>query len=472
MMPTNRTYDQIAVGDSATITRTCTANDLYVFAHVSGNTNPLHLPNTDWTGDGKIDPPFAPSMWIGALISAVLGNILPGPGTVYRTQSFAFYSRVNLDDHLTVTVKVLAKEAGRLVRLATTVTRTDGSPVADGIAEVTAPDQTIVFDSTDLPALLIERHQHFDRLIAAAKTLPALATAVVAPDDANSLGGALLAAREGLIRPILIGARDRILAAADQLGTSLADGEILDIESEPEAAARAVAMVHEGTVGAIMKGHLHTDDLLHHIVKREGGLRTRRRISHIFVMDIPGRDTPVIISDAAINIAPDLNTKVDIVQNAIDAGLAIGMKMPKVGILSAIETVNPAIPSSLDAAILSKMAERGQITGGLVDGPLAMDNAIDVQAARTKGITSLVAGHAEVLIVPNLESGNMLAKELTFIAHAEAAGLVVGAKVPVMLTSRADDDRARLASCALALLYGHWKRTGSSAVPAPEEAAE
>ncbi|NBN64668.1 bifunctional enoyl-CoA hydratase/phosphate acetyltransferase [Microvirga tunisiensis] len=471
-MASNKTYDQISVGDSATVTRVCTANDLYIFAHASGNTNPLHLPNTDWTGDGKIDPPFAPSMWIGALISAVLGNILPGPGTVYRSQSFTFHNRVILGDTLTVSVTVLAKEADRLVRLATRVSRADGTPVADGLAEVTAPDQTITFDMTDLPALLVERHQHFDRLIGYARLLPSLTTAVIAPDDANSLGGALLAAREGLIRPVLIGARSRIEAAAAALHETLDGIEIIDIADESEAAARGVAMVHEGRVGAVMKGHLHTDHLLHHVVKRDGGLRTSRRISHVFVMDVPGRKTPVIISDAAINIAPDLMTKVDIIQNAINVGLAIGMDLPKVGILSAIETVNPAIPSSLDAAVLSKMAERGQITGGLVDGPLAMDNAIDLQAARTKGITSLVAGQAEVLIVPNLESGNMLAKELTFIAHAEAAGLVIGAKVPVMLTSRSDDDRARLASCALALLYDHWLRTGKTAVTGELGAAE
>ncbi|MFN4009227.1 MAG: bifunctional enoyl-CoA hydratase/phosphate acetyltransferase [Pannonibacter sp.] len=463
-MASNKTYDQITVGDSATVTRVCTANDLYIFAHASGNTNPLHLPNTDWTGDGRVDPPFAPSMWIGALVSAVLGNILPGPGTVYRTQSFTFRNRVILGDALTVTVSVLAKEADRLVRLSTTVIRADGTVIAEGTAEVTAPDQTITFDATDLPALLVERHQHFDKLIGYARMLPPLITAVVAPDDVNSLGGALLAAREGLIHPILIGARARIEAAAAELNQSLDGYELVDIADESEAAARGVAMVHEGKAGAVMKGHLHTDHLLHHVVKREGGLRTSRRISHVFVMDVPGRKTPVIISDAAINIAPDLMTKVDIIQNAINVGLAIGMEQPKVGILSAIETVNPAIPSSLDAAILSKMAERGQITGGLVDGPLAMDNAIDLQAARTKGITSLVAGHAEVLIVPNLESGNMLAKELTFIAHAEAAGLVIGAKVPVVLTSRSDDDRARLASCALALLYDHWLRTGKTAV--------
>ena len=470
-MATNKTYAEINVGDRAEITRTCSTNDLLIFAHASGNRNPMNLPDTDWTGDGQIDKPVAPSMWVGALISAVLGNILPGPGTRYKKQTLEFLRGVSVGDELKVQITVCGKKPGNLVTLETRVELVDGSPVATGIAEVVAPEHKIEFDSSELPALLIERHRHFNRLLSLAKTLPPLPTAVVAPDDAASLEGALLAQRERLIEPILIGCRSRIEKAATDAGITITGQEIIDIEDESDAAAKAVALVHAGTVRAIMKGHLHSDDLLRHVVKKEGGLRTRRRISHVFIMDIPGRSTPVLISDAAINIAPDLTCKVDITQNAIDAALSLGLSAPKVGILSAIETVNPAIPSSLDAAILSKMAERGQIRGGIVDGPLAMDNAIDVQAARTKGITSLVAGHAEVLIVPNLEAGNMLAKELTFIAHAEAAGLVIGAKVPIMLTSRADDSRARLTSCAVALLYDHWSRTGSPVeILQPEEA--
>lgn len=462
-MASNRTYEQISVGDTAEITRTCSSNDLLIYAHASGNHNPLHLPDTDWTGDGKIDKPVAPSMWIGALVSAVLGNILPGPGTIYRSQTFTFHNRVSVGDTLQVRVTVTAKKPDDVVELDVSVSKTDGTLIADGIATVTAPSKTITFDDSHIPALLIERHRHFRRMIEAAKTLPPLATAVIAPDDSSSLEGALAAAREGLIKPVLIGAESRIRQAADALNEDISDFELINIESDFDAAAHAVTMVHDGQVRALMKGHLHTDDLLHHVVKKDGGLRTKRRLSHVFVMDIPGRKTPVLISDAAINIAPDLDEKVDITQNAIDVALALGLEEPKVGVLSAIETVNPAIPSSLDAAVLSKMAERGQIKGGIVDGPLAMDNAVDIQAARTKGITSLVAGHAEVLIVPNLESGNMLAKELTFIAHAEAAGLVVGAKVPVMLTSRADDVRARLVSCAVALLYNHWLVNGGPA---------
>lgn len=461
-MASNVTFDQIKIGATAEVTRICSTNDLVVFAHASGNRNPLHLPNADLGEAPNQAPPVAPSMWVGALISAVLGNILPGPGTVYKSQTFHFLDRVHPGDELKISVEALSKEADGVVRFKTTAALTNGKLIADGIGEVFAPVTQIEYDDTDLPALLVERHRHFNRLVALAKRLPKMPTAVVAPDDPNSLEGVFLAAEAGLIDPILIGDRGRIEQAAAELDASLDPFELIDIEDEGQAAAKGVSLVHEGRAAALMKGHLHTDDLLKHVVKRDGGLRTKRRISHVFVMDIPGRQTPVVISDAAINIAPDLTTKVDITQNAIDAARALGLTTPKVGILSAIETVNPAIPSSLDAAILSKMAERGQIQGGLVDGPLAMDNAIDVQAARTKGITSLVAGHAEVLVVPNLEAGNMLAKELTFIAHAEAAGLVVGAKVPVMLTSRADDARARLVSCAIASLYNYWRTNGSA----------
>jgi phosphate butyryltransferase len=281
---------------------------------------------------------------------------------------------------------------------------------------------------------------------------------VVCPDDANSLGGALLSKREGLIEPYFIGARHKILKAADVAAVDISDIAIDEADDHSDAAARAVAMANAKQVRAVMKGNIHSDQLLAQVVKKDGGLRTSRRISHVFVLDIPAKDSLLFISDAAINIAPDLTTKVDIVQNAIELAIACGLRTPKVGVLAAVETVNVNMPSTLDAAALAKMADRGQIKGGVVDGPLAMDNAVDMQAARTKGISSLVAGQADVLIVPNLEAGNMLAKELTFVARAEAAGLVVGAKVPVILTSRADNDKARLASCALAQLYDYWRQ--------------
>jgi phosphate butyryltransferase len=458
MIHENRLYDELKVGDTASVKRVCTANDLYIFAHASGNLNPLHLP--DQNGSEAV----APSMWVGALVSAVLGNVLPGAGTLYRAQSFTFIDRVHVGDELTVTVTVREKLPDGIVRLETVVTGRGSDKVAEGIADVLAPVRKVVCDDSTMPELLVQRHRHFDRLLKSCEGLEPIVTAVVVPEDKISLGGALLAAERGLIRPVLVGSAKVIASAAKEIGANLEGVEILDISGDDAAAAAAVALVRAGRAEALMKGHLHTDALLHHVVKHDGGLRTSRRLSHAFIMDVPGLDHVLIVSDAAINIAPDLEAKVDITQNAIDVALALGIDRPKVGVLSAVETVTPKIPSTLDAAVLSKMADRGQIKGAIVDGPLAMDNAIDVEAAKTKGITSLVAGHADILIVPNMEAGNMLAKELAFVAQAEAAGLVLGASVPIILTSRADDEKARLASCAIAALYRAWRSGGRARI--------
>ncbi len=448
---TNVPFDRLRVGMEASVTRTCLADDLYVFANSSGNWNPMHLPGEDGDGDGAPEA-VAPGMWVASLISAVLGGKLPGPGTLYRTQTLRFVGRAHAGETLVARVKLLALGPGRLARFETVVERPDGTVIVEGEAEVDAPERAVTFAAEDLPGLTVQRHVHFDRLLERAEPLPAIPTAVVAPEEPEALAGAILAARHTIITPILIGDPKKIAAAAEVEGIDLSPYEIVDEPDHTRAAAAAVAMVHEGRAKAVMKGHLHTDVLLGQIVKRDGGLRTGRRLSHVFVMDVPGLDHLLMVTDAAINITPDLQTKADIIQNAIDLAHALGIPEPKVGVLSAVETVNPAIQSTLDAAILSKMAERGQITGGLVDGPLAMDNAIDLKAAATKGIRSLVAGRAEILVVPNMEAGNMLAKELTYLAHAEAAGIVMGAICPIILTSRADDDKARLASCAVAAL--------------------
>lgn len=469
MMRENKLYDELRVGDTASIKRVCTANDLYIFANASGNVNPLHLPAEE--GEYRSEA-IAPSMWVGALVSSVLGNILPGAGTLYKTQSFQFLNRVHVGDELTITVTVREKAADNCVILDTFITGRGGDRVALGVAEVLAPTRKVRVDDDRVPQILVERHRHFDRLLKACEGLEPIATAVAAPEDKDSLGGALLAARHAIIRPVLIGSAIKITTVAKEIDADLKGIEVIDSADHDAAAATAVELARTGKVGALMKGYLHTDELLHHVVKRDGGLRTNRRLSHAFVMDVPGLDHLLIVSDAAINIAPDLEAKVDITQSAIDLALALGVARPKAGILSAVETVNPKIASTLDAAVLSKMAERGQITGGIVDGPLAMDNAVDVAAAKTKGITSLVAGHADILIVPNLEAGNMLAKELSFVAHAEAAGLALGAKVPIILTSRADGEKARLASCAIAALYRQWRTGGQAGQRAVAEAAE
>ena len=454
---TNVPFDQLRIGMEASVTRTCLADDLYVFANSSGNWNPMHLPKEDGDGDGTPEA-VAPGMWVAALISGVLGGKLPGPGTLYRAQTLRFDGRAHAGETLVARVRLIATGPGRLARFETVVERPDGTVIVEGEAEVEAPERPVSFTSDDLPGLTVQRHVHFDRLLEQAEPLPAIPTAVVAPEEPDALAGAILAARHTLIAPILIGDLAKIAAAALAEGIDLSPYEIVAEPDHTRAAAAAVAMVHEGRAKAVMKGHLHTDVLLGQIVKRDGGLRTGRRLSHVFVMDVPGLDHLLMVTDAAINIAPDLQTKADIIQNAIDLAHALGIPEPKVGVLSAVEKVNPAIPSTLDAAILSKMAERGQITGGLVDGPLAMDNAIDLKAATTKGIRSLVAGRAEILVAPNMEAGNMLAKELTYLAHAEGAGIVMGAACPIILTSRADDDKARLASCAVAALVAQGAR--------------
>ena len=305
----------------------------------------------------------------------------------------------------------------------------------------------------------IRRHAKYEMLIAAARGLPPLPTAVVHPCDRSSLEGALSAAAAGMIAPILVGPADKIREAAVTLGVDIDAFEIVDVPHSHAAAARAVEIVREGRAELLMKGSLHSDEILAEVTRRDTGLRSDRRISHVFVMDVPMYPTPLFITDAAVNIFPDLEAKRDIVQNAIDLHLGLGLGEPKVAILSAVETVTPKIPSTIDAAALCKMADRGQIIGGILDGPLAFDNAISPEAARVKGIRSDVAGQAQILIVPDLEAGNMLAKNLTFLSEADAAGVVLGARVPVILTSRADNVRTRMASCAVAVLYANSLRT-------------
>jgi phosphate acetyltransferase len=301
-------------------------------------------------------------------------------------------------------------------------------------------------------------HQKYERLVAATKGLPPLATAVAHPCDETSLAGALEAAQAKIIIPILVGPKDRISSVAKAHGLSLQGIDIVDVPHSQEAAEKAVELVRTGKAELLMKGSLHSDELLGAVAKREGGLRTGRRISHVFVMDVPSHPHTLFITDAAVNIAPDLMAKRDIIQNAIDLYVNLKLGTPKVAILSAVETVNPSIPSTIEAAALCKMADRGQITGGELDGPLAFDNAISPEAARIKGIKSPVAGQAQILVVPDLEAGNMLAKNLTFLSGADAAGIVLGARVPIILTSRADNLRSRMASCAVAMLLAHSRR--------------
>lgn len=298
----------------------------------------------------------------------------------------------------------------------------------------------------------------YERLLERCKALEAIPTAVAYPCEATALSGAVEAAAKGLIVPVLVGPAVKIAEVARSTGLDIKGLQIVDVADGPKAAARAVEIIREGEAEILMKGSLHTDELMSAIVARDVGLRTGRRISHVFVMDVPTYHKVLVITDAAINIAPTLEDKVDICQNAIDLAVSLGLEKPKVAILAAVETVTSKMPATIDAAALCKMAERGQIKGGVLDGPLAFDNAISGQAAQTKGIRSEVAGDPDILLAPDLEAGNILAKQLTFLANADSAGMVLGARVPVILTSRADSVRSRIASCAVAMLVAHARR--------------
>ncbi|MEM9782196.1 MAG: bifunctional enoyl-CoA hydratase/phosphate acetyltransferase, partial [Pseudomonadota bacterium] len=460
----NRPFDEIQVGDFAELARTLTAQDIDAFAVVSGDVNPAHVDQEFAEGD-IFHKVIAHGMWGGALISNVLGTQLPGPGTIYLDQSLKFLKPVGIGDTVTVRVTVAEKhhEKKRLT-LDCLCTNGDGKAVITGQAVVMAPEKKIKRPRVVMPDLVMhQRGGAYDHLLAAAKEAPALATAIVHPCDADSLKAALQVRDIGLVEPILVGPAARIRATAEAAGLDLGTAQIVDAEHSHASAELAVALVRDGRARALMKGALHTDEIMSAVVAKATGLRTERRMSHVYVMDVPTYPKPLLITDAAINIAPDLQTKSDIIQNAIDLARAIRIEAPKVALLSAVETITPRMPSTVEAAALCKMADRGQITGGVLDGPLAFDNAISMRAVASKGITSAVAGQADILVAPDLEAGNMIAKQLVHLAGAEAAGLVLGAQVPIILTSRADDNRTRIASTAIAVLFN--SRLAGAAVP-------
>ena len=452
----NRTFDEIAVGDTASFERTLSTEDIQLFAVLSGDVNPQHL-DAEYAASTRFQGVIAHGMLGGALISAVLGTRLPGPGTIYLGQTLKFLAPVRVGDTLRVSVTVTARdEAKKRLKLACSCTNQDGVAVISGEADVIAPTERIERARTTLPEVrLTVNGDGLHRLLDHVRPMGATPMAVVHPCDALSLSGTLDARAAGLITPVLIGPRARILAVAQANGLDISGIDIEDVPHSHAAAARAVELVAQGRVEALMKGSLHTDELMAAVVASGTGLRTKRRISHCYLMQTPAYPRPFIITDAAINIAPTLDDKADIVRNAIDLAHAIGVAEPRVAILAAVETINPHMPATLDAAALCKMAERGQITGALLDGPLAFDNAVSMAAAHTKGIVSEVAGRADILVVPDLESGNMLAKQLEFMGSAASAGIVLGARVPIVLTSRADSRETRIASCAVAVLLAH-----------------
>lgn len=456
----NRTFEQIAIGDSASIQRTLSADDIALFAVMSGDDNPQHL-DAEFGASSRYQGVIAHGMWGAALISAVLGTRLPGAGTVYTGQTLRFLLPVRVGDTLDIGVTVTMREAAtRKVTLACRCVNQHGEIVLDGVAEVIAPAEQIARTRATLPEVRLHNGDGTRRLVEQARSKGPIKVAVVHPCDELSLAGALDAHAAGLITPVLVAPRARLEAVAAAAGLSLDGIAIDDVEHSHAAAARGAELTGKGEVEALMKGSLHTDELMSAVLTASAGLRTKRRVSHCFLMQTPAYPRPFIITDAAVNIVPTLEIKADIVRNAIDLAHVIGVVCPRVAILAAVETVNPAMPATLDAAALCKMADRGQITGAILDGPLAFDNAVSIAAATVKGIVSEVAGRADILLVPDLESGNMLAKQLEYMGDADTAGIVLGAKIPIILTSRADSRASRIASCALAvLLASHYRST-------------
>lgn len=444
----NRTFDEIQPGEIGRLSRTLAPEDLELSRALVGG-----------LGDGP-EPAWA--VWSAGLVTAAFGLRLPGPGAETLSRTMSFLVTPTVGDTITATVEAREKRVNAVVVFDYRLTGSRGELLASGSAEVRAPLRKLRHAVEIPPDIRVSDHDGYRRLIEATRGGSPAPTAVVHPCSAAALLAAADAAEAGLIAPILIGPESKIRKAAEEAGKSLDGFRLVPAAHSHDAAAKAVELARAGQAQLLMKGSLHTDELMGAVVASTTGLRTERRISHVYVMDVPSHPAPLLITDAAVNIAPTLLEKADIIRNAIDLAHVIGIAQPRVAILSAVETVNPALPSTLEAAALCKMADRGQITGGLLDGPLAFDNAISEAAAAEKGIVSPVAGKADILVAPNLEAGNMLAKQLTFLGGADAAGVVLGARVPIILTSRADSLRTRLASCAVAVLMA---RAATKAAP-------
>ncbi len=449
----NVTFEELKIGQQASLMRTLSKEDIELFAIMSGNVNPAQM-DAVYARDSVFRDVIGHGLWSGSLISTLLGTVLPGPGTIYLSQNFNFKKPVHLGDTLYVSVTVREKREEKPVVTFDCLCQNNlGESVVSGTAVVLAPTKKIRYKPRELPEVHFKYHDRYRELIDSCAELPPLKTAVVHPVKADTLIAIEEAVRENLILPVLIGPEKRIRAAAQEAGIDISGYELLDAEHSHAAAEEAVRQAASCAVQAIMKGAMHTGELIRALISSAGGLRTDRRISHAFVIDIPTYHKPLIITDAAINIMPNLDTKADICHNAIVLWRTIAGEdvMPKVAILAAVETVSSKMQATIDAACLCKMAQRGQISDGILDGPLALDLAINSQAVANKGVNSNVAGDADILVVPDIEAGNMLVKQLTFLGNSDAAGLVLGARVPVILASRSDNLRTRLMSCALAV---------------------
>jgi phosphate acetyltransferase len=452
----NVTFDELEPGASASAQRALSQTEVEALVLVSGDIEPFHVDDEAESGDELL---CVDAVGAVAVISGLLERKLPGPGTRIVSQQLEFDGKICVGEELSASVTVREKDADSGFVVFDCEAHVAGRRVLWGTVTVEAPRRRLAYSDIATPEIILRRNDVFARLLRLCEPLEPVTCAVAHPCDTDSLMGALEAARRRLIVPVLVGPPARIRSVAAASGADLAGIRIVPTEHSHASAAAAVALARSGEVETLMKGSLHTDEIMAAIMSPQTGLRTDRRISHVFVMDVPAYDRMLLVTDSAINIEPTLAEKADILRNAIDLAHALGNAEPKVAILSAVETVNPNIPSTLDAAALCKMADRGQITGAVVDGPLAFDNAVSVRAARTKSIRSPVAGRADILLVPNLEAGNMLAKQLLYFAGADSAGVVVGARVPVVLTSRADNVRMRIGSAAVAKLLAHQRRS-------------
>jgi len=460
----NITFDELAVGQQARLNRIITDQDIKAFALVSGDVNPAHV-DAEYAQGTRFHQVIAHGMFAGALISTLLGTEFPGPGTIYMEQTLRFQRPVHIGDALQVQLTVLAKDASNgNVRLGCEVTNQRGELVVSGEALVRAPKQKVVRPRAALPEMyLFDPRTRLENWLASQTPAAPVRCAVVHPCDEASLAGAMEAASRGLIQPVLVGPLGRMQKLAEACGIALDAIACVDVPHSHAAAAAAAGMAAARDVEMLFKGSLHTAELME-AVMCEPSLRTGRRMSHVFRFEVPAYGKPLFVTDASINIRPNLDEKADIVRNAIELAQLLGVATPRVALLSAVETVTARLPATLEAAALCKMAERGQIQGAVLDGPLAFDNAISPNAAEMKGIRSPVAGQADILVVPDVESGSMLAKQLEYLAGAAGCGVVLGARVPIALASRSDPAMTRVASAALAGVVAHAaaKRQGGA----------
>jgi len=459
----NVIFDEIAVGSTVSVSRPVTETEVGVMALVSGDVESWNI-GPDATE--RHDSPTAQAVGAEALLSMLLNRRLPGPGTRIVSQDLRFEGVIGVGAEVTASVTAREKRTDGAIVVFDCKVVQGGQALVTGSVTVKAPTKRIAYDEVTTPELILRRNDAFAKLLHRCEGLAPVSCAIVHPCDRDSLLGPIEAARRGLIVPVLVGPEAKIRAVADAEHVDLSAYRIVATEHSHAAAEKAVAMARAGEVESLMKGSLHTDEIMAAVVPSATGLRTGRRISHAFLMDVPAYPRVLVVTDAAINIYPSLDDKVDIAQNAIDLARVLGVATPKVAILSAVETINPKIQSTIDAAALCKMADRGQITGGVLDGPLAFDNAISEEAARTKKIVSPVAGKADILLVPDLEAGNMVAKQLQYLAGADSAGIVLGTRVPIVLTSRADSVKNRLASTAVMALVANARREKPAPVAA------